>query len=147
MLAVGAVVGAAAGEDDALDGRFADEAGFSEALIDAVLELEEAADAVGVDIIGDRGAAEPDGAFEDFAQGEAEALEFISSQAPSRSARPNAGAEETLVGVDVADAGEEGLVEQSGFDGEFAAAKEGGEGFGLDLEGLGARSGESLCLW
>ena len=46
VLAVGAVVGAAAGEDDALDGRFADEAGFSEALIDAMLELEEAADSV-----------------------------------------------------------------------------------------------------
>jgi len=54
VLAMGAVVGAAAGEGDSLDGSFADEAGFAGALVDAVFELEEAADAGGIDVVGDR---------------------------------------------------------------------------------------------
>ncbi len=139
-------MGAATGENDALNGRFADEAGFSEALIDPVLELEEATDTVGIDIIGDRRTTEPDGALQNFTKGEAEAFEFISSQAARLATRPNASAEEALVGVDIAHAGEEGLVEQSGLDGEFTATKESGEGFGLDLKGLSARSGEGLGL-
>ena len=42
LLALGAVVAAAAGDDDAFNGSFADEAGFSFATVDAMFELEEA---------------------------------------------------------------------------------------------------------
>jgi len=146
VLAVGAVVGAATGENYALNGRFTDEAGLSEALIDAMLELEEATDTVGVDIIGDRGTAEPDGAPENFTQREAEALQLIAREAARLAARANAGAKETFVGVYVAHAGEEGLVEQSCFDGEFAATKESGEGLGVDLQGLGSGSGKGFTF-
>jgi hypothetical protein len=54
FLAFGAVVAAAAGDDDAFDGSFADEAGFAFATVDAVLELEESFFAVGINVIGNR---------------------------------------------------------------------------------------------
>jgi hypothetical protein len=66
LLAFWAEVGAAAGDGDFLDGRFADEAGLAGAPVDLVLELEEAAHAVGVDVVGDGRAAELDGVGQDF---------------------------------------------------------------------------------
>ena len=53
----------------------------------------------------------------------------------------DAGVEEGLVGVDVADAMEEGLVEERGLDGGLAGAEEGDEVFEWDGEGLFARAG------
>ena len=53
----------------------------------------------------------------------------------------DAGAEEGFVGVDVADAVEQGLVEQRGFDGGLAAAEEGDEVFEGDGEGFAAGAG------
>ena len=50
-------MGAAASNDDALDGGFADTAGFAGAGVDVVVELEEAGYAFGVYVIGDGGAA------------------------------------------------------------------------------------------
>src|SRR5271170_5443510 len=58
FLALRAVVAAAAGDYDAFDGRLADQAGLSFAAVDAVLQLEEAFFAVGIDIVRDGGAAE-----------------------------------------------------------------------------------------
>ena len=52
-LAGGAVVGAAASDDDALDGGGADAAGLAGAGVDVVVELEEAGYSVGVDVVGD----------------------------------------------------------------------------------------------
>ena len=48
---IGAVVAAASGDYDAFDGSLADQAGLAFAAVDAVLQLEEAFFAVGVDII------------------------------------------------------------------------------------------------
>ena len=59
-------MGAAATDHDALDGGSTDEAGLAGAQVDAVLELEEAANAVGVHIVGDRGAAKLNGVPDDF---------------------------------------------------------------------------------
>ena len=53
LLAFRAVVAAAAGDDHALDGSLADEAGLAFASIDAVLKLKESLVAFGVDVIGD----------------------------------------------------------------------------------------------
>jgi hypothetical protein len=50
-------VGAAAADYDSLDGGGADKAGLAGAGVDVVAELEEAGDSVGVDVVGDRGAA------------------------------------------------------------------------------------------
>ena len=57
LLASGAEVSAATADDDALDGGFAGTAGLAGAGVDAVMELEEAGYAFGVDVVGDGGAA------------------------------------------------------------------------------------------
>jgi hypothetical protein len=74
-------VGAAAGDNIFLDWRPADQAGLAGALVDLVLELEEAADAVGVDVVGDGGAAELDGMAQDFDEGGAQSREFGTREA------------------------------------------------------------------
>ena len=56
------------------------------------------------------------------------------------------GAEERLVGVDVADAVKEGLVEQSGLDWGAARVKEGDEAGEGDGEGFATGAGESCRL-
>jgi len=57
VLAMGAVVGTPPSQNDAADGGSADQAGLAGSQVDAVLELEEAGDAVGVHVVGDGGAA------------------------------------------------------------------------------------------
>ena len=52
VLAMGTVVGAAAGDGDALNGCFADKTGLAGALVDTVFELEKTADAFGIDVVG-----------------------------------------------------------------------------------------------
>jgi len=142
-LAVGAVVGAAASDSDALDGCFAGEAGLAGALVDAVLELEKAAHAFGIDVVRDRRPAKADGVLEDFAEGEPQALEFDPGEASRAAAGANGGAKEALVGVDVAYTGQQLLVEQTGLDGEASAAEEGCEFGGLNAERFGAGCGKS----
>jgi hypothetical protein len=51
LLAFRAVVAAAAGDDDSLDGSFANQAGLAFAAVDAMLELEESLFAIGVDVV------------------------------------------------------------------------------------------------
>lgn len=92
-LADGAEVGAAASDEEALDGGAAGEAGLAGAEVDAVLELEEAADAIGVDVVGDGGAAELDGVGEDVDESLAEADEFGVGEASGVAAGTDAGAE------------------------------------------------------
>ena len=79
--------------------------------------------------------------LEDFDEGGAEAGEFVAGEASGVTRGADAGVEEGLVGVDVADAVEEGLVEQRGFDGGFAVAEEGDEVFEGDGVGLFAGAG------
>lgn len=57
FLTSGAEVGAAAADGDLFNRCFADQAGLTGALVDLVLELEEPANAVGVDVVGDGRAA------------------------------------------------------------------------------------------
>ena len=61
-------MGASTADDDLLDGRAADKAGLCGPHVDFVLELEEATHTVGVDVVGDGGAAEFDGVLENVAQ-------------------------------------------------------------------------------
>ena len=114
---------------------------MSGAAVDLVLELEEAADAVGVNVVGDRGAAEFDGVGEDLLECGVEAHEFGAGEFAGRAAGADGGSEEALVGVDVADAVEDGLVEERGFDGELAVFEEGGEVGGGDGGGFGTGAG------
>ncbi len=79
--------------------------------------------------------------FEDFLQRGAEAGEFVAGEASGVAAGADAGVVEGLVGVDVADAVEEGLVEERGLDGGLAVAEEGDEVFERDGEGFAAGAG------
>ena len=72
LLAFGAVVAAAARDDDAFDWRLADKARLALASVDTVFELEESFFAVGVDLIGDGGATECDCFFQDLFHGDME---------------------------------------------------------------------------
>ena len=110
-LAGGAVVGAAAGEDDALDRRGADAAWFAGAGVDVVVELEEAGNSVCVDVIGDRGSPKLDGFRENLDQSGAKTGEFGAGKTAGVAGGADAGVKESLVGVDVADAVEKRLVQ------------------------------------
>ena len=50
--------------------------------------------------------------FQNLAEGQPEPLELGAGQAAGASAGPDTGVKEALVGVDVAHAGEQGLIEQ-----------------------------------
>jgi hypothetical protein len=123
LLALRAVVAAAAGDYDAFDGSFADEAGFPFASVDAVLELEESFFAVGIDVVGDRRATEGNGFFQDFFHGGVKFGELVASYGGSAAAGADSGAEERFISVDVADAAQKFLIEERALDGSFAAAK------------------------
>ena len=138
-------MGAAASEEDAADGGSADQAGLAGAHVDAMLELEEAGHTVGIHVVGDRGTAERDGVPQDVLQGGVEPVELGAGEAAGDAGGADSGVEEALVGVDVADAVEERLVEQGGLDGELAAAEEGREVVGGDGEGFAAGSAEGGC--
>lgn len=146
----GTVDGGAAADENFLERCAAVEAGLAGAAVDFVFELEEASNAVGIDVVGYGGAAELDGVVKDVDQGGTEAGELRAGELTGPAARANAGAKEALVGVDVANAVEQRLAQQSGLDGELAAAKErgklgigDGEGFGAGAEiELGGADGE-----
>src|ERR1039457_5175352 len=97
------------------------------AQVDAVLELKEPSHSVGVHIIGDRGAAQPDGVLQNLAQGEPQPLKLHPGHPPRPPARPDAGAKQALVGVDVAHSGKQRLVQQGSLDGQVPAAEERGK--------------------
>src|SRR5579864_985859 len=93
LLAVGAVVAAAPGDHDALDRRLADEAGLAFAAINAVLELEEACFAVGVDVVGDRRPSQGDRLFEHLFDRGMQLGKLFARDGCGSPARPDAGAE------------------------------------------------------
>ena len=81
FLAGGAVDGGAAGEGELAERGLAVEAELAGAAVDLVFELEEAADAVGVDVVGDGGATELDGVGEDLLQRGVEAVKLGAGEA------------------------------------------------------------------
>ncbi len=73
-----------------------------------------------------------------------ELVEAFAGQATCLARWADAGTEEALVRIDVADAVEQRLVEERSFDGELAPVEEGGEGWFSDGEGFAAGSGEGF---
>ena len=138
-------MGAAPGNDDLADWRSAVAARLVFAGVDAVLKLEEAADAFGIDVIGDRRAAELDGMAENLLESDMEAVEFGAGEPAGLAAGTDTGAEEAFIGIDIAHAGEQRLVEQCGLDGELAAAEESCEFAASDGERLCAGGGEGCA--
>src|SRR5208282_5521604 len=123
LLALRAVVAAAAGDHDAFDGRFADETGLAFAAIDAVLELEEAFFAVGINIVRDRRAAQGNCLAKNFFYGSEQLGQLVASDGRGTAAGANSGAEQGFISVDVSYSAQEFLIQQSTLDGGFAAAK------------------------
>ena len=141
-LAVGAIVRSAARQDDALDRCSAYQAGLSGAEIDPMLELEEACYASRIHIIGYGRAAERDGLSEDALQTGMQAVEFGPLQVASHPAGPDAGAEKTLVGIDIAHTMQQFLVQQGSLNGGAAGPEERGKLVGRDVERLLTRARE-----
>src|ERR1700690_3141673 len=75
-LAFGAIVGSAPGYHDPANRRFAAAAWLASAQVDAVLKLKKPALAIGVDVIGDRRAAQPNSMRQDLAQRGPQAVEL-----------------------------------------------------------------------
>ncbi len=106
-----------------------------------MFELKEAGDSLGVDVVGHGRATQFDGAGEHVDQGLPQAFQLSAGDARSLAARPDAGASESLVGVDVADAVKERLIQQRRLDRGATAAKESGEVNSGDGQGLGTGAG------
>src|SRR5688572_24179997 len=133
-----AEVGRAAGEDDALDRCFAAGAGFTFAVVDAVEALEGAGVAVGVHVVAERAAAVSDRAAEDLLDGASQVRHLLAREVAGEGEGVDLRNVERFIYIDVAEAGEESLVEQGGFDRTFRARELVGELPGADEEGLGA---------
>lgn len=126
-LALGTVMGSAPGNQNSTNRRLAAQAGQAGAKVDAVLELKEPPLAIGVNVIGDRRAAESNGVRQDFAQRQPQAVKLGAGDAVGTPPRANAGMKEAFVRVDVAHAGQQRLVQQSCLDAQTPPAKKCGK--------------------
>lgn len=89
-----------------------------------MFELKKASHAVCIDIIGNRGTAELDGVGENLLNGRMQPEQLIPLKAASHAFRADTGAEEAFIGIDIAYAVQDGLVEQGSFDGKAASSEE-----------------------
>ena len=126
-------------EGDLFDWSSADGAGIAAVAVYLVLDLEVSAHAFRIDVIGYGGAAELDGATQDFVQGGAQKSQFGAGEAAGLARGTDGGAEERLVCVDITDAVEQGLIEQRGLDRRSSRVKEGDEVWERDGEWFGGR--------
>src|SRR5690606_20136616 len=129
VLAGGAHHGRSLGHPQQNERALALQAGGSGSSVDPMGELGSAGLAVRVAVVSQRAAAGSDGL---------EAGDLIPPEARRDPLRQQGGPVEGLVGVDVADAGEEGLVEEGGLDRAAGAGEGAGELAGRDGEGVGA---------
>jgi hypothetical protein len=134
----------ASSHDDAADAGLAPPARFAGPQVNAVLELEKAADSIGIHVIGDRRPAHPDGVMENLAQGDTQPFELRAGEPAGSTARPDTGMEQALIRINIAYAGQKPLIEQCGLDGQPAAAKKRGELVGADGERIRSWSGKGL---
>lgn len=135
-LAVGAPHGGTLGEDGVGQRRAAGEARQVATAVHAMRLGGGARAAQGVDVVAERAAALGDGGVKHLTDALGERVPLAGVEVAGRGERMEPGEEERFVRVDVADAGEDGLVEQDGLDGTGGAA--GG------VEQLGAIDGEGV---
>ena len=131
---------------DALDRVTASQAGITGALVDAMLQLEESPDAICVDVIGNGRATELNRLFQNRTESEPELFKFRARESPGAAAWTDSGAKQALIGIDVSDARQQGLIQERGFDREFTSAKELCKLRRLDRQWFRAWSGESLAF-
>ncbi len=134
---------APARDNHAPDWALTTAARFAGALVNAVLQLKKAALAIGIDVVGDRRAAQSNRMVQDFAQGQPKALELRTRKAIDASSRANAGVEQAFIGVNVANPRKEGLIKQCCLDGQTPAMKERREFAVADCERIVTGRGEA----
>jgi hypothetical protein len=137
-LAFGTEVGGAAAEDYSLDGRLAAGAGEFFAGVDLEKILGGAQAAVSVHVVSQSGAPGFDGAFEDGFDIESEDFNLGGSELVGGGEGVEVGGVEGFVDVDVAQAGDDGLVHEGVFDGAGGSGQIGGEIGGGHGEGFRA---------
>ena len=135
-MAVGAPDGGTLGEEGVGQRRAAGEAGEVAAAVDAVGLGCGARAAQGVDVVAERAAPLGDGGMEHLANALGERVPLAIGEVACQRERMEPGEKEGFVRVDVAHAGEDGLVEQHGLDG--ASGMAGG------TEQIGALDGERI---
>ncbi len=123
-------------------------AGFAFAGVDFPGVLEVAEFAAGLAVVAQRAAAGGYGFFQRGFYGGDEAGGSGTGDGAGEAAGGDAGAEEGFGDVDVAEAGDDGLVEQGGFYGVSAVCQRGGEGGGGEggAQGFRAHVGEEFVL-
>lgn len=114
--------------------------------VDGVEELSGALCAAGVGVVAERAATGCDCAGEDEADGAGEGGELRLGERAGVRVRIDAGAEERFIGVDVADAGEGGLIEEERFDGAVRILARAGKIACGDGECVGAEGGPAVLI-
>ena len=118
---------AALGDYDSLDGRCAFGAGLVFAAVYIVEVLEASFATVGVDVVGDGGAAVMDGFLQCCLDGFVETQGACAGDGCRGDCRMNTGAEQRFIDVDVSKTREERLVQKQRFDARGALAQGGDE--------------------
>src|ERR1700683_2469043 len=106
-----------AAEYDAANGRAAAGARFAFAVLNAVIRSEVPWIAVRIAVVAQGASAVFNGTGQDFLNSAAQPRDLFTAQAVGGSARIDAGFEHRFVCVDVADSGDEALIQQGGLDG------------------------------
>ncbi len=89
-----------------------------------MLQLKEALLAFRVHVIGDRRSTQKNGVLQNFPKRDSQSFQFDPGQPACISPRPDSGPKQALIRVDIADAGEECLVEQRSLDGQLSSPKQ-----------------------
>jgi len=93
---------AASGDNDALDGSLARQAGLVLASVDAMLKLKKTRVSGGIHVVGNRRSAGGDRLCQHLLDCVVEARQFGSRERSGAAARTDAGAEQRFIGIDVA---------------------------------------------
>lgn len=135
---------AAACNDDAPDGGLAAWAGFSFAVVNAMVMLVIAGNTVGIEEIGNGRTAEGDGLTENFLEFGIEDFDLIGLQVRTTLSGMNFGAPQAFVGVNISDAANDGLIEEQGFNVGAPTVDQGDESFASGFKRIGAEAEEFL---
>jgi hypothetical protein len=140
-LADGAKVGRSTGEDRTIELNLGSTASARESAsaVDAMLHLEVAGRAGRVDIVSNRRSSPKDRAFENPTNGPGESLNFLAGRSDSDGGGVQASVKEDLVGVDVAHAGQNPLIEQDGLESATTLGEDAREVSTGDEDGVGAK--------
>jgi len=134
-------MGRASAKDDSRDGRAANDARLSLAIVDLMDILEASGLAVRVAIIPKRAAAMADGAIEDGLDASVQSGDLRRGKLIGRDARVDAGGEEGFVGINITHSGEYLLIQKCGFNRAAGFCKLAGELSRSETERFGSQSG------